>query len=141
MNRKGWPTYKWENLVVGTYLLGVALAASWSLAGAAWWAQWVGVLAVFYTFQHVSVASRLEEAQDRSDVKIVECYRKLTPYLVVKELLWIVVFVLTGAWTALAGIPIFLLYPVWRRARIRRRQRALRDALVASNAQPPGMSL
>lgn len=52
--------------------------------------------------------------------------------------LWAVVLALLSAWT---GIPIFLLYPVWRRAHVRRRQRAMRAALVASNTQPPGMSL
>lgn len=109
------PTYWWENLFVSVYLGMVTLIAAWDLSGIPAVAQFLGAIAVFFTFQHVSVANRLEEAQDRSDVKTVECYRKLTRFLIIKEILWVAVFALTGAWTALAGIPIFLLYPAWRR--------------------------
>lgn len=109
------PTYWWENLAVSFYLGVMTLVAAWDLSGTPALAQFLGAIAVFFTFRHVSVANRLEEAQDRSDVKTVDCYKKLTHFLVIKEILWVAVFSLTGAWTALAGIPIFLFYPVWRR--------------------------
>lgn len=54
----------------------------------------------------------------------VECYWKLKWYLVGKEILWLVTFVLLKAWPALVGVGLFLLYPVWRhfyRARIKPR--------------------
>jgi hypothetical protein len=44
----------------------------------------------------------------------VECYWKLTWYLVAKEILWLVTFVLLKAWPALVGVGLFLLYPIWR---------------------------
>jgi hypothetical protein len=116
------PTYRWEFLLAGLYLALVAtVTTDWDdarqTAG-----QLVGAVAVFASFGHMSVAARLEEAQDRSDVKTVECYRKLTRYLVAKEALWLAAFTLLRAWTALAGIPLFLLYPAWRRVYLRVRQ-------------------
>ncbi len=77
--------------------------------------QVLSTVAVLLSFGHMTVSSRLEEAQDRSDVKTVDCYKKLTAYLVSKEVAWVAAFIFLEAWTALAGVPLFLLYPVWRR--------------------------
>lgn len=55
----------------------------------------------------------VREADERYRVH-VECHWKLKWYLVVKEILWLVTFVLLGAWPALVGVGLFLLYPVWR---------------------------
>lgn len=70
---------------------------------------------VLYTFSHMQVGSRLEEAQVRTEVT-VECYARLTRYLILKEICWLLGFLLLGAWSALGGIPLFLFYPAWRRA-------------------------
>jgi len=111
--------YRWEYLTATLYLaLITAVSTDWSDAVGAT-AQVCGSVAVFASFGHMSVASRLEEAQERSDVKTVECYRKLTR--LAKEVPWLATFTLLGAWTALAGIPIFLLYPAWRRFYLRHR--------------------
>lgn len=124
INSRAWqsqPTYRWEYLVAIVYLgliTGVATYGS-DMRHAA--AQVITSVAVFLTFCHMSVGSRLEEAQDRTDQKTVECYRKLTYYLVAKESLWLVAFLLLQAWTAIAGIPLFLFYPAWRRLYLRLR--------------------
>ena len=110
------PTYRWEYLVAAAYLASVTVVSLRGASAVGAVAQVLGSAAVFATFGHMSVASRLEEAQERTSTKTVECYRKLTRYLVVKEALWLVTFVLLGAWTPLAGIPLFILYPAWRKA-------------------------
>lgn len=109
------PTFWWEYLAASTYLTCVvAFTTDWTNTRMAA-GQVISAFAVMGTFGHMSVGSRLEEAQDRSDVKTVECYRKLSYYLVAKESLWLVAFTLLHAWTAIAGIPLFLFYPAWRR--------------------------
>ncbi len=45
----------------------------------------------------------------------VDCYRWSTRYLVGKEALWLAYFVLHRSWAALAGVGLFLVYPLWRR--------------------------
>ena len=70
---------------------------------------------MFYTFGHMQVASRLEEQQDKSDEVTVACYKKLSEYLVAKEVLWLTAFALMDAWVAMSSIPLFLLYPWWRK--------------------------
>lgn len=122
INSRAWqsqPTYRWECLVATLWLSSVTLVVTdWSdLRRAA--AQVITALAVMGAFAHMSVGARLEEAQDRTDQKTVACYRKLTYYLVAKELLWLVAFLLLQAWTAIAGIPLFLFYPAWRRLYLR----------------------
>jgi hypothetical protein len=46
---------------------------------------------------------------------VVECYRWARRYFVTKELFWCAYFALRGSWSALAGVGLFLLYPLWRR--------------------------
>ncbi len=81
--------------------------------------EWIGIAAVFLTFGHASVAERLREREElrhlkRSPVE-VHCYWKLPYYFYAKEILWFVYFILLGAWSALAGVILFLLYTPWRK--------------------------
>lgn len=101
-------TWQGELVVAATVMAGCALAAGGGV-------QWLGAAAVIGTFAHTQVADRLSAKEAARAVPEVDCYRWLTRYLVAKELLWIVFFAMTGAWTALAGVPLFLLYPLWRR--------------------------
>jgi hypothetical protein len=93
--------------------------------------EWIGVLAVFFTFKHTIISERLQEAEaERAQVDglgsvTVECYPKLGQNFLIKEVLWFGYFVLLGAWSALAGVVIFLLYPSWRKQY--RKRRALSD--------------
>lgn len=83
--------------------------------------EWIGVLAVFFTFKHTIISERLQEAEaeraarDGLHTVTVECYPKLGQNFLIKEVLWFGYFVLLGAWSALAGVVIFLLYPTWRK--------------------------
>ena len=81
--------------------------------------EWIGVVAVFLNFGYISVASRLQEQEDfrakKKEPVTVECYKKLDYYNYSKEFFWLLYFVLLGAWSALVGIFLFLLYTPWRK--------------------------
>lgn len=77
--------------------------------------EWVGALAVLFTFMHAQVADRMAEKQAAMAVPSVECYPFSTRYYLAKEVLWIAYFIMSQTWTALAGGVIFLFYPFWRR--------------------------
>ena len=79
--------------------------------------EWIGALAVFFTFMHAQVADRMAEKQAAMPEPSVECHPFATRYYMTKEFLWIVYFVLSQTWTALAGGIIFLIYPLWRKYR------------------------
>ena len=102
-------TWHVEAVFVAVFLCSVAM---WSKKGLI---EWVGTLAVFFTWLHASVADRLAEgpAAERSGV---ECAWKLVPYYYDKEALWCAYFSWLGAWSALAGSVLFIGYGMWRRA-------------------------
>lgn len=105
-------THVIEYLFVGIILIVVAIVAKKG------WIEWIGVLAVFLTFGHASIAERLREREAlrhlKRDPVEVHCYWKLPYYFYAKEMLWFVYFILLGAWSALAGVILFLLYVPWR---------------------------
>ena len=88
------------------------------------WVEWIGVVAVFFTFMHASVAERLAETEKiRNKILnppdyliVVHCYHKLEKYFYAKEVCWCAYFFILGAWSALVGVFIFLLYPIWRKS-------------------------
>ena len=77
--------------------------------------EMLGAAAVLLSFAHAQVADRLAEREAHRLAQSVECHRWATRYLVCKELLWCGYFVLHGSWSALAGVGLFLAYPLWRR--------------------------
>jgi len=81
--------------------------------------QWLGVAAVIVTFMSVQVSDRLEYSaqtlQEGGQEIVVHCYKWITRYLIAKEALWVAYFIYMGAWPALVGSGIFLLYKPWRR--------------------------
>ena len=112
-------TWYVETLVAAAILTTVALATG---GGAL---ELLGAGAVLLSFGHASIADRLAEAEAerRSYVRFVDggvddhavtCHRWLVRYLVGKEALWLVYFVLHHSWSALAGVGLFLAYPAWR---------------------------
>ncbi len=109
-----------------TWVKEMALAATWLGAITVWsgggLVQWITAGAVLASFGHMQVAARLEEKEARAlpSSDRVECAQMLSCYLVGKEILWVLAFALSGAWVALAGVPLFLLYPMWRNARQKR---------------------
>jgi hypothetical protein len=111
--RYGLRTYHFE---LGFALVFLSSVAALSGKGAV---EWIGVFAVFFTFAHATVADRLAEIQAKefreTKQATIECYYKLERYFYLKEALWFVYFLLLGAWSAIAGVFLFLLYPVWRK--------------------------
>ena len=77
--------------------------------------EWIIAFAVFRTFSYMTVATRLQEAEERRSTRDVECHKKLVSYLIQKETAWCLSFILLGAWSALVGVFVFLLYPWWRK--------------------------
>jgi hypothetical protein len=105
-------TRTWHmELAMVVLILGAAAA----LTNPSSLANWIGVIAVSLSFAHAQVADRLAERDAARPRPAVACHRWATRYLVAKELAWVAVFVLLGAWTALVGAGLFLLYPLWRR--------------------------
>jgi hypothetical protein len=82
--------------------------------------EWIGASAVLLTFAHMQVADRLAEsaaygtAGNMGYANVVGCFAWARRYLVGKEILWMAYFILHQSWSALAGVGLFLLYPVWR---------------------------
>lgn len=98
-------TWQIEACFVGSALAAVAIACGKDLV------EWVGVVAVFFTWMHASVADRLA-AQPHA----VQCHAWARRYWFVKEALWCLYFAAMGAWSALAGVALFLAYGPWRTA-------------------------
>ena len=84
--------------------------------------EWIGVGAVFFAFAHAKVANRLAEREEYRQINaycegigILSCHHKTKRYFIIKEMLWFVYFILLGAWSALVGVILFLLYEPWRK--------------------------
>lgn len=111
-------TYQVEYAFV--FLCLSAVAAGRIILTGHGWVEWIGVAAVCGTFAHASVANRLEEREAKRAAQTgtpdVECYRKLARYFFLKETAWFVYFTLVGAYSALVGVVLFLLYGRWRKA-------------------------
>jgi len=77
--------------------------------------EWIGASAVLVATRRMSVGDRMREKEERRAVHEVDCYAWLDRYLVLGELLFAWYFIRLGAWAALVGGALFLLYPYWRR--------------------------
>lgn len=118
---KSLPTWFWETLLVSLVMSAVVLISGNPLEG-------IGALAVLAAFAHAQVSDRMAEQQAAKAKPDTHCWRWSLRYFVAKELLWLAYFVAHGSWSALAGVGVFLLYPLWRkRWRARRPLRFLDD--------------
>lgn len=70
--------------------------------------------AVMASWGHMSVATRLAEAQAAGNPTPVDCVAMLRIYLWVKEALWAATFLTSKLYAPLVGSLLFSLYPVWR---------------------------
>ena len=106
-------TWYAEYAVVLTILVIVAVASGNRPV------EWIGVLAVFFTFAHASVANRMEEREafraKMTGKADVHCYHLLTRWYLLKEMCWFLYFFLVHAYSALIGGVLFLIYPYWRK--------------------------
>lgn len=120
---KSGSTWHYEAAVVGAALLVVALATSPSLGTALaggvvlreFLIIWISAGAVFGSFLHAQVGTYMAEDMSYTEQPLTPCYHKLGEYWVCKEILWFLVFFISGAYPAIAGNVIFLLFPVWRK--------------------------
>ncbi len=107
-------TWQFEAAVVFVILISTALISNKGLI------EFIGVFAVYITFLYITVADRLAESQynkKQQNEKIeVECYPKLEKYFYLKEVLWFIYFAFLGAWSAIVGVIVFLVYPIWRKS-------------------------
>ena len=92
---------------------GVLVAVALLSGGGA--VELLGATAVTLSFAHAQVADRLAERDAARATPAVECNAWATRYLLAKEVCWCGYFVALGAWSALAGVALFLAYPAWRR--------------------------
>lgn len=83
------------------------------------WIELLGVGAVFFSWMHASVANSLHDAQlariERLETAEVGCYQWLARYFYIKEALWCLYFFYLGAWSALVGVFIFVIYQSWKK--------------------------
>lgn len=112
------PTWALELLAVA-----LVLGPVWALTGG--WLELLGAVAVLLTFAHAQVADRLAEHAAVTDAfarqmvgarSLTSCWRWSRRYFMAKEALWFAYFAAHGSWSALAGVVLFLLYPLWRTA-------------------------
>ncbi len=78
------------------------------------WIEFLGTLAVLASFAHGQVSSRLAEKEAANPFPVVLCHKWSERYFVAKEILWVSYFCYKGAWSALVGCAMFMLYPLWR---------------------------
>lgn len=84
--------------------------------------EWIGVIAGFMGFKHIVIAFRLEEVLDQKENEgdtAFHSHGKQAQYFYAKESLWLLYFVLLGAWSATVSIAMFLLYPMWHKIRVK----------------------
>lgn len=77
--------------------------------------NWLAAAAVLGSFLQAQVGFRMAEAQQAAERPSVHCHAWSNRYWLGKELLWFLVFLLSGAYSAIAGNAVFILYPAWRR--------------------------
>lgn len=102
-------TWKIEMLVVGAILLAVNFFTHHLCS-----VEMLAALAVLLTFGHAQIADRMARSQATMDKPTVECYRKMWYYFAGKEICWFLYFFMTRSYSALVGVIVFLLYPIWR---------------------------
>ncbi len=107
----------YEIAAIGAVLFIVAFLSSYPPAAHSIQSSiiiWLSAGAVFATFIHGALCFDLSESSSaRSSVFGISFY------WVSKEFLWLAVFVLSGAYPAIVGTILFILYPLWRKSRFR----------------------
>lgn len=124
------PTWHFETAFVALVLVAVAAATSpdfRTLADAAalnrFLIVWISAAAVLGSFLHAKVGYRMAEALTAQEAPPESCYEWSGKYWISKEVLWFIVFLLSGAYPAIAGNVLFILYPAWRKIHVEERVR------------------
>jgi hypothetical protein len=125
------PTWHYETGFALVILLGTALLTTpepWMHMGdrfvlKAFFVNWLSAFAVLGSFLHAKVGYRMSEAMAEMNAPSVSCWEWSGRYWLGKEILWFSVFLLSGAYPAIAGNVIFILYPAWRRIHVEERRK------------------
>lgn len=102
-------TWVYEIIVIGLVLCTIDIVFANNLI------NWITTLAILFTFNHAQIGDRLQERQHKMDQPTVECYYKLNKLFTIKEILWIISFLLMHNYSAIVGSCLFALYPYWRK--------------------------
>lgn len=102
-------TWHFENAVVAAVLLAVWVATGHTPV------ELVGSAAVLFGFCCASITDRLTEKEAARARPSVSCYRLFWNFFIAKEACWACYFAWKGAWSALVGVGIFMVYPFWRK--------------------------
>jgi len=76
--------------------------------------EWLGVFGVILTFEYTLIATRLGENEEHGTQEEKKYFKRLLLFYYLKELVWLAYFIILGAWSAIVGVVIFLLYGGWR---------------------------
>ena len=106
----------YEIILIGIVLFAVALFTSYPIVTSNLQSAiviWLSACAVFVTFVHGAKSfDAIESNPSASGIGI---------YWISKECLWLAVFLLSGAYPAIIGTGLFILYPLWRKSSLRPR--------------------
>ncbi len=116
-------TWQYEAGFVAVILLSVSLLTTPSIRSIftdtaslrAFVIIWISAAAVFGSFLHAQIGTYMAEDMSHAEEPLTDCYHKLGKYWVYKETLWFAVFILSGAYPAIAGNIVFMLFPIWRK--------------------------
>lgn len=108
-------TYMWEMLFAFVYVFFFATITTDFSDTREHIISFLTSFGVLFAFARTTVADRMAEAQARATERTVSCYRWFTGYLYAGEVCWALVFLISGNFVAMSSIPLFLLYPVWRK--------------------------
>lgn len=119
------PTWHYEGFLAAIVLFAVAALTSPSPADnlRQFLIGWISAFAVMGSFLHAKVGYRMSEAMEAAEMPEVSCYKFSGRYWIGKEILWFFVFLLSGAYPAIVGNIIFILYPAWRKIHVEERKK------------------
>jgi hypothetical protein len=103
-------TWKVEMLVVAIILVAINFFTNRLFT-----IEILAMVAVLLSFGHAQIANRLIEQEALRDQPTVECYKRMHYYFVGKECFWLLYFFMSQSYSALAGVFLFIAYPIWRK--------------------------
>lgn len=119
------PTWQYESFFVFVVLCTVAVFTSPHPSESLrfFLINWLSVAGVMGSFLHANVGSRMSESLGEVEFPPVSCYKQSGMYWLYKEIVWFSIFLLSGAYPAIIGNIIFILYPAWREVHIKERNK------------------
>ncbi len=102
-----------------TALVFVVLASTAIISGKGW-IEWLGVFGVIFTFEYQVLSTYLREHAEAKKKRGVHgksdgFYKEIQILYYAKELIWILYFIVLGAYSAIVGTIVFILYGTWRK--------------------------